>query len=282
MLIVAAICWGLNTLLGELAVGEILPMQLVSLRWLAVLFAVLPLAWKPVTQEWTQLLPRLPYLALMGGSLSLFSALFYTAAYSTSALNMGILQGAIPVLIVLGGYFFYRRPVGVLQLLGVFVTIAGVAVVASSGDMAQLRSLAFQSGDLLMLLACLVYAAYSLGLARKPRVSAIAFFSVMVAFGLLASLPFLLWEHLTLNPSWPTATGLAIALVAGMFTSLLAQLLYIHGVGLIGPERAGVFVNLVPVVAAILAVLVLQETFHGYHAVALLLVLAGIWLSERS
>ena len=279
--VIAAACWGMNAVLGELAVGEILPMQLVTLRWIAVVAVVLPFAWKPVINDWPELRPRLHYLMLMGASLNLFSVLFYSAAHSTSAINIGILQGTIPMLIVFGGSLIYKNAVTALQLLGILVTLSGVAVVASAGSSEQLLSLAFKPGDLLMLLACLVYAAYALGLSNKPAVSASAFFAVMVICSLLVSLPFLGWEMLTQRMQWPTTTGLAIAVVAGLFTSLLAQMLFIQGVAAIGPGRAGVFVNLVPVVAALLAVLLLKEIFQWFHAVALVLVLGGIWLSER-
>ena len=108
-----------------------------------------------------------------------------------------------------------------------------------------------------------------------------AFFTVLAAAAFATSIPLVLLEWLTGDLLWPTTQGWLLILAIGLFPSLLGQLLYIRGVAIIGPGRAGLFVNLVPVLAAGFAVLFLDEQFHWYHGAALALVFAGIWLSER-
>jgi drug/metabolite transporter (DMT)-like permease len=152
--------------------------------------------------------------------------------------------------------------------------------VASRGNPGELAALAVNRGDLLMLIACFFYAAYSIGLTRRPNVSALALFAIMGTVAWLVSLPLVAVE--TWQQGWtpPSAMGWFLVMLVTLLPSFVAQISFIHGVALIGPGRAGVFVNLVPVFASIMAVIFLQEVFELYHALALALVLGGIWLSE--
>ena len=152
---------------------------------------------------------------------------------------------------------------------------------ASGGELARLAALAINPGDSLMLLACLLHAGYTVGLRRRPEVSSLGLFTIMAMAALVTSLPLALAEAAIGDFIWPTATGWVIVVLVALFPSFLAQLTFMRGVQLIGPGRAGVFVNLVPVFASIFAVVFLQEPFEAFHAVALGLVLGGIWLSER-
>jgi drug/metabolite transporter (DMT)-like permease len=130
------------------------------------------------------------------------------------------------------------------------------------------------------LIACLLYAAYSIGLSRRPNVSALGLFAIMATVAWLVSIPLVAIETYQLGWQMPTLTGWTIALLTTLLPSLVAQTFFIKSVALIGPGRAGVFVNLVPVFASIMAVVFLHETFQAHHAFSLILVLGGIGLSE--
>ena len=132
-----------------------------------------------------------------------------------------------------------------------------------------------------MLVATLLYALYTLGLRNRPPVAALSFFTAMAAVAAVTSLPLLAFEIARGDVVWPTLTGWLIIVYVGLFPSLLAQIFFMRGVELIGPSRAGVFVNLVPVFGAFLAVLILREPFTLSSAVALALVLGGIFVAER-
>jgi drug/metabolite transporter (DMT)-like permease len=132
-----------------------------------------------------------------------------------------------------------------------------------------------------MLVACTLYAGYTVGLRRRPQVSPLSLLAVLAGAAFVTSLPLTLAEVALDRFQWPTPTGWVIVALITLFPSYLAQLFFIHGVALIGPGRAGVFVNLVPVFASILAVVFLSEPFELYHGIALALVLGGIGLSER-
>ena len=210
-----------------------------------------------------------------------FNALFYTAAHHTSAVNLTIIQGVVPVLVLLGGALVLRLRVSALQALGVVLTLAGVVVVASRGQWQVLRTLDLNAGDLAVLLASVLYAGYTLGLRAKPAVSPLVFFAAVAAVAALASLPLLAWEVAAGRFFWPTLQGWLIILYVGLLPSFVSQITFIRAVELIGPARAGVFYNLTPVFGPALAVLMLGEQLRLYHVAALAMVLGGIWVAER-
>lgn len=282
VLAVAALCWAANAVFGRLAVGEISPMLLVSLRWLGVFLLLCIFARRHVKRDWPVLRTRLVFIGAMGAlGFAIFNALFYVAAHSTTAVNLGILQGSVPVFVILGMYLAHRVQVTKIQIAGVIVTLIGVAIVATGGSIERLTTLAFNIGDLLMLAACALYSGYTIGLRQRPDASALGLFTLLVAAAFVTTIPLVGAEAWLGQLQWPSPKGWVIVSLVTLFPSFLAQICFMQGVSLIGPNRAGVFVNLVPVFASILAVSFLREPFEYFHAAALLLVLSGIWLSER-
>lgn len=283
LLTCTALCWGGNAVLGRLAVGEVSPMLLVTLRWLGVLLLLAVFASQHVRRDWPILRQHWVYVSAMGAlGFAAFNALFYVAAHYTTAVNIGILQGSIPMFVIIGAFVAYRSRVTLLQLVGVLITMIGVIIVAMRGDLERLLALAINQGDLLMLAACVLYGGYAVGLRQRPAVSALGFFTALAAAAFIVSLPLVAVEMALGQLQWPTEKGWMVVALATLFPSFIAQIFFIQSVGLIGPNRAGIFVNLVPVFAAILAVLFLKEAFQLYHAIALALVLGGIWISERN
>lgn len=282
LLTFTALCWGANAVFGRMAVGEISPMALVTARWMGVSVLLALFAHGHLRRDWPVLRPHLPFLAAMGAlGFTSFNALFYVSAHYTTAVNIGIIQGAIPMFILLGAFAAYRTRITGLQAVGVVLTMTGVAIVGSSGSLARLAALAVNFGDVLLIAACILYAGYTVALRKRPPASALGLFAVMAFAAFLASLPLVFAEISFGRFQWPTMTGWVIVALVTLFPSFLAQIFFIQGVTLIGPGRAGIFVNLVPVFASILAVILLNESFEIFHAIALALVLGGIWLSER-
>jgi drug/metabolite transporter (DMT)-like permease len=281
LLAFATMSWGANTVFSKLAVGEISPMFLVTCRWLGAVTLMLVFANSHIRRDWPTIRKRLFFvscLAMMG--FTGFNVLFYTAAYSTTALNIGIIQGSIPVFVLIGSFILYRTQITSLQFAGVIVTITGVLTVGVKGDFSQLASLAFNHGDLLIIMACALYASYTVGLRQRPAVSALGLFTVLAGVAFIVSLPFSVYEYNVGKFYWPTTQGWIIVALITVFPSFVAQIFFIQGVEKIGPNRAGVFINLVPVFASVFAILVLGEPFELFHGAALSLVLGGIWLSE--
>lgn len=282
LLILTTLIWGSNAVAARLAVGHVSPMMLTTARWGIACIALWCVARQQVAQHLPALRGRWIYLVLMGISgFTAFNALFYTAAHHTTAVNLALIQGMIPVLVLLGGVLFLGLRVTALQILGVVITLAGVAIVASRGSWAVLMSLDFNVGDIGILLASLLYAGYTLGLRTRPPVPPLVFFSAVAGVAALASLPLLAAEVATGHFFWPTLWGWVIVVYVGLLPSFASQIFFIRAVELIGPGRASVFLNLNPVFGPALAVALLSEPVGVYHAVALAMVLGGIWIAER-
>ena len=192
LLVVTTLIWGSNAVAARLAVGHVSPMMLTTARWSIACIALWLVARQQVAQHVPALRGRWTYLALMGISgFTAFNALFYAAAHHTTAVNLSLIQGMIPVLVLLGGVMFFGLRVTALQMAGVVITLAGVAVVASRGSWAALAALDINVGDAWILLASLLYAGYTLGLRARPVVPPLVFFSAVAGVAALASLPLL-------------------------------------------------------------------------------------------
>ena len=282
LLTCTSICFGANTTFAKLLVGEASPMVVVALRWLLVVVLLVAFNSRGLVRDWPNLKPHLGFLFAMGAlGFAVFNGLFYIAAHHTTAINMGIIQGMMPVFVLAGALLAYRTPTRTPQWIGVGVTLAGVVVVASAGDVERLLRLRFNQGDMLVVLATMLYAGYTVGLRRRPASTALGLFTVLAASAFLASVPMVAVEAWLGAFQAPTPRGWGVVALVALFPSFLAQIMFIRGVEIIGPGRAGIFINLVPVFAAVIAVAYLGEDFRVYHGLALALVLGGIWLAER-
>ena len=281
LLTLTTLFWAGNAVASKWAVGEVSPQVLTTLRWV-IAFAVLAMvARRPVVASLGKLLPRWRYTVIMGTiGYTAYASLFYLAGTLTRAINLALFQGSIPVFVILMNYAVRRVGVTRGQTVGVVVTLAGAIVAATHGDWSILKSLAFNLGDILMLVACLLYAAFTVGLPARPHVPALAFFTAMAAAATATSLPPLAVEWASGHLIWPTLKGWLIVAFVALGPTLIAQLWYMRGVELIGPNRAGLFVNLVPIFGAILAVVLVGEPFGVTEALALFLVIGGIAIAE--
>jgi drug/metabolite transporter (DMT)-like permease len=282
LLTCATLSWAGHAIGARIAVGEVSPLLLMQLRWLfcfLILFMVfskqMRLYWPIVRQRWR-------YVALMGGGgLAGFTALFSLGAQHTTAVNLGITQGAIPAFVMVFGMLLFGTRIGRLQFLGLLVSLCGVAVLITGGQIAMLLTLTFNVGDLMMIAACFCYALYVLHLGKRlemPPIIMVAYFSVSAFVALTL---FTIGEAAAGQLVQPSLTGLAVILYCAIFPSILSQTFFMRGVELIGATRAGLYVNLVPVFAAFMAMGILSESMYGYHITALIMVVAGIALAEK-
>ena len=282
LLVMATLMWAGNAVAGKWAVGEVSPQVLTTLRWAFGFAALAVIARREAAEARRVLAAHWRYVVPMAASgFTAFASLLYLAGTYTTATNVALFQGSIPVLVILMNFLARQVRVSAGQAVGTLVTLAGVAVAATHGDWGVLASLSFNLGDVMMLAACLFYAAYTVGLPARPKVSGLAFFTAMAAAAFATSLPVLAAEWATGHVIWPTGKGWAIVAFVALGPTLAAQFAYMRGVELIGPNRAGLFVNLVPILGALLAVGLAGETFGASQALALLLVLVGIAVAER-
>ena len=282
LLIFTTILWGGNGVASRLAVGRISPMSLVCLRWLLVstVLAVM-LRGELQRERGTLHAHRWRILLMAGFGFTGFNTLFYAAGYWTTALNIVLLQAAIPPLVLAGAALSRSVRVTGLQLAGVAVSLFGVALIATHGAPQRIAEIEFNTGDVLILIACVFYAGYTLALRKRPALQPLVFFTALSLAAFATSIPAMIAEIALGKFAAPTAGGIAILAYVAIGPSLIAQLCYMRGIELIGPARAGLFNNLTPIFGALFAVMLLGEEFHLYHAIALALALGGIWLAER-
>jgi drug/metabolite transporter (DMT)-like permease len=282
LLVTTSAAWASNAVASRLAVGHVSPALLTCGRWALVLAMIAFFCRGTVKQGWGMVRPQWPALMVMGAlGLTVFNCLYYLAAHYTLAVNISIIQGAVPVLVLFGALVLHRTPVRLGQSIGLGVAMLGVVLVATRGDLATLAGLELNRGDLLMLLASAIYAGFTLALSGRPGTSSVALFACLAVGAFVASLPLVAWEAAANQLIWPTGRGWAVLVYMAIALSM-AQMFFNRAVELIGPGRAGLFVNLNPAFGAVLAVAVLQEPFRIYHAAALCLGLAGLALAERS
>lgn len=282
LLILTTLFWAGNASAGKLAVDLVSPFALTFLRWVIACAILLVLARPHLRTDWPVLRERLPVLFALGAiGFTGFNLGIYGAVHYTSAINVTIEQGCMPALIMLINYAVFRQRISALQGLGLLITVVGVLVTATHGAPLQLFAGGLNRGDAIMLLAVLAYAGYTVALRDRPQVHWLSMLLVLAMAALLSSAPFFLWDVLRTGLPQPGAQGWLIIAYIAVFPSILSQLFFIRGVELIGPNRAGLFINLVPVFGAVLAVLVAGEVFRAYHAVGIGLVIGGIAVAER-
>ncbi len=283
LLLLTTLFWGGNAVAGKLAVDHISPMVLNALRWAAASAIMAAIGLPQLRRDWPVVRRNLLLLAALGaGGFSLFNAAMYSALQFTSAINVSIEQAGMPMLIFAANFLLYRMGVAPGQLVGFTMSLVGVALTASHGDLTRLAELDLNRGDLMMLVGIVIYSAYTVALRYKPAVHWHSLMLVMCIAAFLSTLPFVAWEWSTQRMIAPDARGWALVAYTAIFPSVLSQVFYIRGVELIGANRAGLFMNMVPIYGTLLSVLIIGEAFHLYHAAAIVLVLGGIWLAEHS
>lgn len=284
----APLMWGGNIVAGKLAVGEISPYLLILFRWAGAVLLVLPIALPHLRRDWSAIKPALPMLSIYGIlGFATFNMLMYGAAHFTAGVNASIEQAAIPVFVLIGNFLIFRVRAKPLQVLGLLMTIIGVMWVATHGDPLRIVAMTVNIGDGMVLAAAFLYAGYSLTLRYRPDIHWLSFMLVTASFALLTSLVFQLvfgGGVETIITDFPEITplGWLCVLYVMICPSLIAQLCYARGVSLVGPNRASIFINLLPVFGTVLSVVILREGLEVYHLVASALVIAGIVLAEYS
>ena len=282
LLVTTAVFWGANAIAGRLAVGHISPFLLTSARWGLATVAATALGWRHLRCDAAAIRRNLPLVLAYGAiGFTAFNAAYYTAAAYTTALNIVILQAGMPLIIFAANFALFRSRITGAQALGFVLTLSGVAVVAGNGSVTRLLQLHLNRGDVLMLLAILCYGGYTVALRWKPRMHWLSFMAAIAGGAFAASLPLTFWEIASGAVIWPDARGAGVALFAALGPGLIAQASFIAGAERIGSNRAGLFVNMVPIFGALMSVAILGETLHPFHLVALALVLGGVALAER-
>ena len=269
--------WGSNATVAKLMLGVYGPLTLTWMRWVVVLTITAPFAWHErhalraaLTSHWRPLL----LLALIGGMLQ--NSLVFFGLNQSTAVHLGLLNSAIPVLILLLGWLLMQERLHGKEVTGVLISAVGVLVILFQGNLAALSQMQMLSGDPLMLLGMTFWALYTLNLNRRPMTISITVLMFVIALASLpVGLPLVLYEisgHPLPAFAWLPFAGLVYMSAA---TTLFAMVLYGYGVRRVGPAQAGVFIHLMPLFACLFAALFAGEILHLYHAAGFILVASG-------
>lgn len=280
----ASLCWSGNHIVGRAIAGEVPPLGLSTIRWFIPALILWPLArphlrrhdWAVIKRHWGIVL----WLCITGGAL--FSAMQYVGLQYTTALNTSVLNSLVPVLIVVAGLVLFRDRVTMVQAFGITTSLCGVLVIVSRASLDTLMTLAFSRGDLIILLNMAVFSIYAAYLRLRPNVHWLSFMFMLAAISAVTTLPFFIAETVSGYPMHANRqTLLALGYVA-IFPSVLAFAAWNRGVEVIGANRSGPFLHLVPVFTAVLGTLLLGETLALYHVLGFVLILTGVWFASAN
>ncbi len=281
LLTLTSIFWAFNTVAGRAAVGEVSPLLIVSVRWFFVSIILSILCRNQLIETWSILNKKIKWLIFMGlFGFTGFNSAYYIAAHDTIAINLGLVQGTMPAFIIITAWIWLKDKINFTQFLGVLITFIAVLIVVCSGNFNALIELELNSGDIVMIFACTLYAIYAVGLRKKPKISALPLLTFFAYIAFLGSLPGFIYETYSNQLILPGQKGFIILGVIIIFPSFLAQIFFMKGVEKIGPSRSGLYTNLVPVFSSLLAVFFLGEEFQFFHLLSLIMIFTGIYLFE--
>ncbi len=287
ILTVPPLMWAGNAVVGRLAADLIPPMTLNFLRWVIAFLILLPITWhilRPTSTLWP-VWRRYLILGLLG--VGCYNALMYLALTTSTPLNVTLVGASVPVWMLLIGTIFFRQRISTMQALGSVLSMAGVVVVLTRGDISRLGQIEFVAGDFYMLMASIAWAFYSWMLSQPKDPADIrsdwaAFLMAQMVFGLgwagvFAGGEWALTEA-SISWGWPL---LAVLLYVAIGPAILAYRCWGIGVQRVGPAMASFFGNLTPLIAAMLSAAFLGELPKLYHALAFVLIIGGILVSSR-
>ncbi len=282
MLALASLCWSGNHLMGRAIAGHVPPLTITTLRWLLAAAILFPFVRTYLVRDWPLIRERfgvLIYLALIGGGI--FGALQFVGLQLTTALNVSVMNSLGPVFIAAAGAAMFRDRLTGGQFAGIVVSLLGVLAIITKLDSGVLTNFSFNTGDILILINMVLWAVYSASLRWRPKIHPMSFMFMFVLISGVAMLPLMAWEHSTgfvLQPTLLTFSSIAFVTI---FSTIVAFASWTRGVELIGPNRAGVFLHLIPIFSALLTGALLGEPLMGYHVVGFALILAGVWCAAR-
>ncbi len=279
LLVLTILFWSSNVILGRAVRAEVPPIGLAFWRWFVGFLIVLKFALPYLEPDLPQILRHWKIILLYSSlGIAAFNTLLYIGLQSTTAINSLLIQSTIPLVIVMMSYLLFRDTVSAKQAMGIGIALSGAFAIIARGSWQTLASLSFNPGDLLIFVAVICSAAYTTLLRLRPAIHPLSFLAITFALGTVLLLPFYIGEKLTgqivqLN----IVTVLSVSYVA-IFPSILAYICYNRGVELVGANRAGLFLYLMPLFGSLMAMLFLGETFQLFHVVGMSLIIMGILL----
>lgn len=283
LMVFAVLIFGLNYVVGRWAAGEVPSYTLGFTRWTVGALILLPFAWTHLRREWPQVKENWKLLALAGFLMPFMGAgVTYVALTYTTAINAGVIQISLPVMVVILSYFFLAERASRIQWLGAAGAIMGVLYMISRGELSVLLGLDFNIGDAIMIGCNLGLAGYGICVKRLPfKFNPLALLTIVCAVGALCHLPFFVAEVSTGQLPVPGVPAVVSLLFVALFPSVVAILFWNFAIARLGPSRAGFYLYLTPVFAAAFGIPLLGETIGSYHIIGAFVIVVGVTISTR-
>ena len=283
-LILATLFWSGNFIVGKAAsLFDIPPFTLNFYRWLFAWLILAPFTLKEIYKTRFHILDNLKYVLILGiTSITLFNSIVYYSLQFTQVISGVLMISTIPVMIIFFSSLLKIEKTNFYQVLGVIFSMLGVIVIVTQLDGEKIKELGFNKGDLSIIVAMLSWALYSALLKKKKlELSQLSLLQVIISSGLIFLLPIYIIEmHQGRFVTLELPFILTLIYVV-LFPGLASFICWIKGIGLIGVNRSGIFLHLMPIFSTIMAILIFNEKFMVYHLVGAILIISGIILSSR-
>ena len=284
MLVLATLFWAGNFIVGKAAfVEDIPPMSLVFFRWSLVWLILLPFTYKEIIKHKEVILKNLPLLFFLAlTSVGLFNSFTYLALVHTQVINASLFNTAIPAMIILLCFIFKIEKTNRFQIMGLILSVLGILSIITKLDFNILLTLNFNKGDIIMIGGVVTWGLYSSFLKKKKfTLPLLTLVHILCTFGLLFILPQFLFEisqgkiiKFDINLSY-------ILIYLALFPSIGSYYCWAGAVSIIGANRAGIFLSLIPLFSTILAMLFFNEIFYFFHFIGSVLIILGLILSNK-
>jgi drug/metabolite transporter (DMT)-like permease len=284
MLIFCAFFWSGNFVVGKFAsLYEVPPLTLNFFRWLIVWIILVPFTFRDILKNIKVIKKNFyPILSMAIASISVFNSVVYYSLNYTQVLNGALMISIIPVLIIFISFIFKTEKITSSQILGLILSITGVTTIVTQLDFAKLFNLDLNKGDLWLLVAMLSWAIYSTMLrTHKTKLKYLSFMSVIISIGLIFLFPQFLFEfynHQIIRFNIPV---FFITSYVVLFAGLGSYILWNKAVIIVGPNKAGIFLHLMPVFSSFMAIFLLNEKLMNFHIIGAIIIIIGIYLSSK-
>ena len=284
LLIVAALCWSGNFIVGKFAtLFEIPPLTLNVFRWISVWFILLPFTYKEIYNNLDYIKKNFLVIGFMGIiTISTFNSVVYFALNYTQVINAVLVLGAIPAITIILSSLMKIDKTNIFQIIGLVLSILGISSIISNGEIQRIISLSFNKGDLWMLVCVITWSLYSTLLKKyKFKFSQFSLIQLMVTAGVLFLIPQYFYEQsIGLEVKFNKAFFLILFYVV-IFPAIFAYYCWQKGIEIIGPNRATMFIQLMPLFSAVMAIIIFNENFELYHFAGAAFIVSGIYLSNK-
>jgi len=284
LLIFTTIFWSGNFIVGKAAsLYQIPPFSLNFYRWFFAGLILFPFTFKELINKKNYIFKNIGFFIILGiSSITIFNSIVYYSLYYTQVISGVLMISTIPVWIIFIASILNIEKTNVFQIIGVGLSLIGVICIITKADLDLIKNLDFNKGDLSMIVAMFAWAVYSALLKKKKyEISQLALLQVVIILGLIFLIPIYFIE---MNLGHTIVLGLPFYLTLSyvvIFPGLLAFFFWIKGISIIGANRAGVFLHLMPIFGAIMAMIIFDEKFMYYHLLGAIFILAGITLSNK-